>query len=342
MTFARERPARANRRSHALWLVAAGIGAALLLVEIAARVATRTPFLFGGLGMMDPVVGSVPRPRTALRDPFRGCSITIGDHSTRSNGNTGPLAERPLTLAVGDSFTFGQDLGDSDSWPAALERLLGRRVINGGVNRFGFDQSVLRAEQLAALYAPDTIIVSFIPHDVSRCEFSYFLGRPKPYFDVDASGLHLHPAPVPPRSAWAPAKDLLLWLSVAANILGEHALLWEGPPYAEVMHHRGEEVACRLMERLAALGQARRAQVIVLAQQQQPSTVEGERSTKDRVLACAQSNHLLTLDLFAVIDGVPTEQRARLFNGHMTAEGNRLVANELASLIGRQLQRGNQ
>ena len=327
------RTAGAAARKHRLLLVAMGIGAALLLVEVAARVATHTLFIFGGLSIMDPVVGSLPKPGTVLRDPSRGCTITVGDHSTRRNGNTQPLAERPLTLAVGDSFTFGQDLGDSDLWPAALERLLGRRVINGGANRFGLDQTVLRAEQLAEVYAPDIIIVSFIPHDVVRCELSYFLGRPKPYFDVDASGLRLYPAPVPPQSALTPVRKLLLRLSIAANVLGENWLVWETPD-SQVVHHRGSEVACRLMERLAALGRARHARVIVLAQQQQSSAVAGERHTKDGVLACATANQLVTLDLFPVIDGIPAERRARLFNGHMTAEGNRLVASELARLIG--------
>jgi lysophospholipase L1-like esterase len=327
---------RRLRAKHALLLAGMGSIAAIALVEIALRIATNTLFLFGGLSLADPVVGSLPRPNTAVRDPYRGCTMTIGDHSTRVNGNPPPLAERPLTLAVGDSFTFGQDVGDTDSWPAALERLLHQRVINGGVNRFGFDQAVLRAEQLAEVYAPDVIIVGFIPHDVVRCEYSYFIGRPKPYFDLNGSGLRQHSPPVPPQSLLSPARKLLLRMSIAANVLAENWLVWEGP-YAETVHHQGVEVACRLMERLAALGRARHARIIVLAQPQQPSMEQWERDIKDRVLACAQANELLTLDLFPVIEALPAQQRARLFNGHMKPEGNRLVADELARLIGRGL-----
>ena len=53
-------------------------------------------------------------------------------------------------LAVGDSFTFGDEVNDGQTWPAQLQLLTGRRVLNGGVSGYGFDQIVLRAEQLAA------------------------------------------------------------------------------------------------------------------------------------------------------------------------------------------------
>src|SRR5207249_1903579 len=99
--------------------------------------------------------------------------------------------------------------GDEDSWPAVLERLTGRRLINAGVPAFGLDQTVLRSEQLVQIYSPDLIIVSFIPDDVRRSEMSYFSGHAKPYFDLDGGKLRLYPAPVPPRSALAPVKRVL-------------------------------------------------------------------------------------------------------------------------------------
>ena len=44
-------------------------------------------------------------------------------------------------MAVGDSFTFGDEVNDGQTWPAQLQQLTGRRVINGGVSGYGFDQT---------------------------------------------------------------------------------------------------------------------------------------------------------------------------------------------------------
>jgi hypothetical protein len=40
---------------------------------------------------------------------------------------------------MGGSFTFGEDVSDLEAWSAQLQRLTGRRVLNGGVSGYGFD-----------------------------------------------------------------------------------------------------------------------------------------------------------------------------------------------------------
>ncbi len=309
-------------------LVVAVIALTLLLETVMRLVGLHALFGFAGSTVRDPVVGRLPKPGLVVHEPFRG-TVSIGEHSVRLNRNP-PVAERPTIVAVGDSFTFGQDVSDPDSWPAALERRLGRRVINGGVNAFGVDQAVLRGEQLSELYEPDLLIVSFIPHDVVRCEYSWFLGHPKPYFELDGAGLRQHPPPVP--SSWfAPIRNKLLSTSAAAYLF-EHALVWEGPA-EERVHDQGQEVACRLMQRLADLGRARRMRVLLLAQSQGASADSADPWIKDRVLACARASGLATLDMFPLLADVPENERDELFSGHMTPAGNLFVANALATFI---------
>ena len=45
----------------------------------------------------------------------------------------------------------GDEVDDREAWPAQLQGLLGRRVVNGGVTGYGLDQMVLRAERFVAL-----------------------------------------------------------------------------------------------------------------------------------------------------------------------------------------------
>src|SRR5260370_1004255 len=84
----------------------------------------------------DALVGYVPRP-----DGFR------------------PTDEAPGVpiLAVGDSYAYGEEVGDGRTWPALLPRPLNQRVLNAGVSGHRFDQSGLRAAQSGAARRPPAV-----------------------------------------------------------------------------------------------------------------------------------------------------------------------------------------
>lgn len=308
-------------------LVGGGLVSAVLVVEFALRALTGTLFDWGPLHHWDPVVGRMYRPGIAWRHPAKGFTFTIGAHGVRSNGQPAPAG--PTILAVGDSFTFGEDVDDAETWPAALELRTGMPVANGGVPGFGFDQTVLRAEQLAAVFAPDTVVASFIPLDVSRSEMS-ISGHAKPYFDIEGDALIPRPAP----AVHQPRSRRLLSRSVAAELLFARSLRAEGPEYF-LVHRRGLEVSCRLMQRLAALRCPRAARVVLLAQPQALHSEPGDVAIKDALLACAAAADIPSLDLFPVLDALPAAQRTPLFENHMTAAGNRWVADRVAEFLAR-------
>ena len=329
-------PERRGRPRRIVVRLAAGTLVGLLLVELMTRIATHSLFLWGSddmrgkYGMMDPVVGRIPRPGVSVR-LSGGADITIGDHSTRNNGQPKPARERPVTLVVGDSFAFGDGVSDDASWPAILERLSGERVINGAVPGFGLDQAVLRASELADVYAPETILVGFIPHDIRRCEMSFWSGNAKPYFDIDQTGnLRLEPAPPLPEVSGATLRKVLSY-SVAMDRLFTKFLHWEAPN--TVVHHQGREVACLLMDRLAALGRDRSARVVVMAQPQEPTTRPEDRELTEPILDCARESGLRVLDLLDAIAQLAPEQRSKLFLRHMTVEGNTLVATQMLAFL---------
>src|SRR5262249_40680589 len=116
----------------------------------------------------DPVVGWVPADGTfVIREPGWNATITIRQ-SLRINPKFGPSVPNNPILAVGDSFVFGDQVSDDETWPALLERRLNRSVINGGVSAYGSLQAVLRAEQLLKQQQYSLIILSILINEDLR------------------------------------------------------------------------------------------------------------------------------------------------------------------------------
>jgi hypothetical protein len=134
-------------------------------------------------------------------------SVTILQGGIRSNGHGDVRDASEPILAVGDSFTFGTQVSDRDTWPAQLEKLSGRRVINGGVFGYGIDQAFLRARRLLSRDRFSTVIFSFIPDDIRRCQMSVEFGGAKPYFDFKDGRLTLENVPVSPVSPHPPPPE---------------------------------------------------------------------------------------------------------------------------------------
>jgi hypothetical protein len=93
-------------------------------------------------------------------------SITIDDRGFRTHG-TGRPASTVDVLCMGDSFTFGYLVDDTETYPAALERLYERRggsVVNGGyVGGFSFDAAALRYERELAALHPRAVVYGVFP-----------------------------------------------------------------------------------------------------------------------------------------------------------------------------------
>ena len=283
----------------------------------------------------DARLGYVPRPG------YSTAGITIGDDGLRRSGFA--VSEAPI-LAVGDSFTFGDEVPDGDTWPAALEHITGKQVLNGGVSGYGFDQTVLRAEQLAWKYKPAAIVVSFIADDIRRTEMRRQWGAEKPYFDLQSDALVLHNVPVPTRP------DPRTTLTFCQRTLGHSVLFdfvlrrldllydWFGDHVRVHRPGEGGRIACLLTERLRELQVSSGARVFVLAEYdpmvwQDPEFSAEQRRMVRSLLACARQRGLGTIDSFEALAGAPGGPRGLYGLWHMNDKGNRLIAGLVADAL---------
>lgn len=288
----------------------------------------------------DARLGYVPKPGYQGEENHWGTRVAIDEQGFRKNG-PGPQGER-WVLAVGDSFTFGDQVDDDATWPAALERKLGRPVKNGGVFGYSFVQAVLRAEELLPRHPFDTLVVSLIAGDLDRNEYSKRY-TPVPWFDLEGGQLVLRNCPVvdtsdPGELAGRPLKNLLGRSALLDAILANVATAWwvEDEKQVQVEHlkGRGAEIGSKLVERIAAVCRQRGVKLLLVLQ--------GERATGERrefeLLRDAQAHGVQTLDLvtaFLDANAADSSLKKRWFKGHMTREGNAWVAERIAEALAR-------
>jgi len=326
--------------------MAIGICLTTLVLELALRIydgkmlqfESLTPESQNRVGFMayDSRLGWVPRPGQ------RGGTWTanIDASGLRSNGRSILTTSRPI-LAVGDSFTFGDEVEDSETWAARLEVVLNKRVLNAGVGAYGIDQAVLRAELLLDKYLPDVVILSFISDDINRTEFSnypYAYGRGwKPYFEFEDGSLRLRNVPVPQEPARLRFRALrhVLGYSLLANaVLSRTAhQWWKGFPIIERIHTDGENVSVELLVRLDNLTKARGGRFIAIA-----FATYGRIGGDVRlpiVINRAREQGIEVLDLsIETLKRKPDELR-NLFRpgGHYSPEMNNWIAERIAEFL---------
>jgi len=104
-------------------------------------------------------------------------------------------------LVVGDSFTFGDNVSDNETWPACLERKLGRGVDNGGVFGYGTAQALRRASLKLAEKSYTTLVLSTLvgsyDGDFERDRLSFRTGFPKPAVIHTKNGIGWSAVPDP-------------------------------------------------------------------------------------------------------------------------------------------------
>jgi len=104
---------------------------------------------------------------------------------------------RTRILILGDSFTFGKGVSDTETYPYYLQQMLpNTEIINFAVSAYGHDQMLIYLLEEGLKYHPDIVLLGFGPWDNERnlSEFHYYS---KPRFHWSRHQLVLCNSPVP-------------------------------------------------------------------------------------------------------------------------------------------------
>lgn len=166
------------------------IFALFVIAELSARMLVRYPLPpFGGskrhlewlANKERELAGNAPTPGTSAFDPVLGWTVRPGFvspdgkvhvnarglRSTREYAEIPPPGARRI-FAAGESFVFGEEVADAESWCARLEALVpGGEVLNYGVGGYGTDQALLRLTREARGPA-ETVLVGLMIENIGR------------------------------------------------------------------------------------------------------------------------------------------------------------------------------
>lgn len=147
-----------------------------------------------------------------------------------------PLAGDATILAFGDSLTYGTGAERDESYPAVLEELTGREVINAGVPGETTAQGLLRLPGTLAMTNPDLVILCLGGNDFLRrqnssatrdnlaamLELLRSRGIPVVLLAVPQPKILLRDAPV--YAGLAARYEIAMAPDLFSNVLGDKAL----------------------------------------------------------------------------------------------------------------------
>lgn len=133
-------------------------------------------------------------------DSALGWDIDLAGDRVRGSQLHLPTTDRLRIVAVGDSFTFGLDVEESQNFASELAaRYPSIDVLNMGVPGYGIDQTYLKYREIGQRFAPDVVIFGVYVGDYERSSIG-FTSFAKPQFVVTPDGIVIAGQPVAPAA----------------------------------------------------------------------------------------------------------------------------------------------
>ena len=198
----------------------------------------------------DPELGWVSKPNLRMDDAFGpGKHLIINSQGYRSRRDFDEKipAGKVRILCTGDSFAWGNGVGNGSPWVELLSSLDPKvEAINMGQNGYGLDQIYLRYKRDGERFEHDVHVFSFIGLDFDRMRNTDFLGMPKPKLRLNGQAIEVENSPIPEPS------DLRIWSLRASKYLFEFRT-FEQLMNLYLGQHGGPELGDRTLRQDTAL-----------------------------------------------------------------------------------------
>lgn len=301
-----------------------------------------------GLSTYHETIGYVPTPGFTSRISAHGWDnklVTIDAEGFRSSGvDNIEISDERLILTIGDSFTFGDQVNDTEAWPSCLENRTNRKTLNAGVFGYGTAQAIRRASLILKEKEIGTVILSvLINDDFHRDRLVFRSGFPRPAVIQGENGLLY--SEVPPIEShgtkWQP-DEFKNHLSVVSNssillskIFQGLDLDTSGMRRTEV-HEKAanvDKIVAFSIKEFSNLNVQNKFIVLQYGSTDFPNlNTEAER-IKNMLLSEAKLAGIPIIDTYErLLEEIPVSEK-KIWNGHHTAHGNDIVCDEIFQAI---------
>ncbi|MFK7889507.1 MAG: GDSL-type esterase/lipase family protein [Granulosicoccus sp.] len=303
-----------------------------------------------GLTEYHDVLGYQPKPGfDGIIDAagWNGKSVTIDDNGYRSNGIT--HAEKDLDtsriiLTVGDSFTFGDQVNNDETWPACIEKHTKRVTLNAGAPGYGSAQAVRRAMDIQKYEEIDTLILSILLNDdLHRDQLNFRSGAPRPavvYREGRLSYAEIPPVDSP-GTKWNPKEpNLLLSATHRYSMLGARILKAYDVDLTGMLRSERHPEAATLdqiikftITEFARIEAPHKIVVFQYTQHDIPELSAEVQKTRDAVTEISTENGIPVVDTFDALKREYSSGKEMVWDIHHTAYGNSIVCDEIVKSI---------
>jgi hypothetical protein len=340
-----ERPPAASRPwiNVAVSIVATAIF--FLLVEGAASVLLSVGAARRALAMKeeshvryDAELGWSNRPNLHLADFYEpGASLTINAQGLRGLEDYAAHVPpgRYRMVALGDSFTLGFGVDDTQTYAARMESACpALQAVNMGQGGYGLDQDYLWYKRDGGKLDANLLLVAVIAHDFYRMASTDFIGYGKPVLRAREGALRVENVPVPRwewRAALTRAREFVESLAVVK--LGRRVASHLRPEqrfYGEA----GSEVfaaAGLALDDLARDSRARGQRMAIVYLPTRDLLPQEPTREATWLEAYGTRQGVPVVNLVPAFDALTPAQLARMYRWdyHYTVEGNRFVSQAL-------------
>ena len=284
-------------------------------------------------GLFQPEQDLIDRVKPAV--PFH-----IHINSLGFRGREFPLARTAglaRVLCLGDSYTFGAQVDDADSFPAQLERILSaeedRRVevVNAGASGFTITDELVYLKQRGLALHPDLIVLSFSQNDIRDMSQKHLM--------IDAMREH---AGLKSTFLLGPTLRFLQHTAIFNGMQRSAALVRVAIRTANepaIMANSSDLWRRYLLalEEMVTLARERGVRFLLVVWPSAAQVAGTEPLDSQEALATAARGLLLdSLDLFPVLRAVPPDGAGAFLmplDGHPSPKGHEVAARAIAGYV---------
>jgi hypothetical protein len=309
--------------------------------------------LSGAVMHFDDQLGWVTVPNFHQENYFApGIGLRTNSLGFRANEEftTEVPSNRLRLICSGDSFTFGEGVGNDHTWCQLLESLNPRfQTVNLGESGYGVDQMYLWYKRQAPMLAHDVHLFAFIVEDFRRMQLANYVGYGKPVLRLRNGELTSENVPVPRQSSVLPwlqrervrlqeFRSVKLLSSLAGWVLPVRDAFSDGPTEEQA------QIIDKMFENLQQVGRQSNSTLVLVCL---PTTVHQHEQSgpapawRAWIRAESARRRIRFIDLVEDFHKLPVTEQDGMFiwpdsvhyfaeaPGHYDDEGNAWVAQDL-------------